>query len=63
MTQLPPVPKRLVRTFETLLDSPVAEITAISVVRSEQLSAGSSRTIPVSVKELAYGGKAEGVCK
>ncbi|MBW0482977.1 hypothetical protein O181_022692 [Austropuccinia psidii MF-1] len=53
--------QRLSRTFDTLLESPEAEITAIPVVRSEQCSTGSIGNIPFSVQELVYGGKAAGV--
>ncbi|MBW0498848.1 hypothetical protein O181_038563 [Austropuccinia psidii MF-1] len=53
--------QRLARKFDTLLESPEAEITAITVVRYEQLSTGSSGNIPVSVQELVYGSKAAGV--
>ncbi|MBW0486073.1 hypothetical protein O181_025788, partial [Austropuccinia psidii MF-1] len=37
-----------------------ADITAIPAVRSEKVSTGSSRDIPVLGQELVYGGKAEG---
>ncbi|MBW0591797.1 hypothetical protein O181_131512 [Austropuccinia psidii MF-1] len=48
--------KRLASTFDTLIKSPESDITAISV-RPESLPTGSSRDIPVSVQELAYGSK------
>ncbi|MBW0554538.1 hypothetical protein O181_094253 [Austropuccinia psidii MF-1] len=48
-------------TFQTIIDSPESEITAIPVVRYEQLPTSRSRNIPVSVQELAYGSKAAGV--
>ncbi|MBW0594011.1 hypothetical protein O181_133726, partial [Austropuccinia psidii MF-1] len=49
--------QRLARNFDTLIESPEADITAISVVRPESLSTGNNRDIPVSVQELAYGSK------
>ncbi|MBW0516550.1 hypothetical protein O181_056265 [Austropuccinia psidii MF-1] len=52
--------QRLVRNFKTLLESPEAEMTAIPVVRSEQLPTSRSRNISVSVQELVDGSKAEG---
>ncbi|MBW0577052.1 hypothetical protein O181_116767 [Austropuccinia psidii MF-1] len=48
--------QRLAITFETLIESPKADITAIAV-RPESLPTGSSRDIPVSVQELVYGSK------
>ncbi|MBW0565331.1 hypothetical protein O181_105046 [Austropuccinia psidii MF-1] len=53
--------QRLAKTFETLIDIPEAEITAIPVVRHESSPTGSNRDIPVSLQEQVYGGKAEGV--
>ncbi|MBW0585064.1 hypothetical protein O181_124779 [Austropuccinia psidii MF-1] len=53
--------QRLASTFETLIESPEADTAAISVVRPESLSTGNNRDIPVSVQELVYGGKEEGV--
>ncbi|MBW0588460.1 hypothetical protein O181_128175 [Austropuccinia psidii MF-1] len=50
--------QRLVNTFEILIESPEAAITAIAVVRPESLSTGNNSDIPVSVQELVYGGKA-----
>ncbi|MBW0570188.1 hypothetical protein O181_109903 [Austropuccinia psidii MF-1] len=50
--------QRLASTFDTLIESPEAYITAISFVRPESLSTGNNRDIPVSVQELVYGGKA-----
>ncbi|MBW0590946.1 hypothetical protein O181_130661 [Austropuccinia psidii MF-1] len=47
----------LASTFDTLIESPEAEITAIAVVRPESLSTGNNGDIPVSVQELAYGSK------
>ncbi|MBW0554011.1 hypothetical protein O181_093726 [Austropuccinia psidii MF-1] len=44
--------QRLARTFDTLIESPEAEITAIPVVRPESFPTGSNRDTPVSVKEL-----------
>ncbi|MBW0591526.1 hypothetical protein O181_131241, partial [Austropuccinia psidii MF-1] len=49
--------QRLARTFDTLIESPEAEITAIAVVRPESLSTGNNRDISVSVQELVYGSK------
>ncbi|MBW0516269.1 hypothetical protein O181_055984 [Austropuccinia psidii MF-1] len=53
--------QRLSSIFDTLIESPEADITAIPVVRPESFSTGSKRAIPVSVQELASGGKAAGV--
>ncbi|MBW0545007.1 hypothetical protein O181_084722 [Austropuccinia psidii MF-1] len=53
--------QRLASTFDTLIESPESDITAIAVVRAESLSTGNNRDIPVSVQELVSGGKAEGV--
>ncbi|MBW0544082.1 hypothetical protein O181_083797 [Austropuccinia psidii MF-1] len=53
--------QRLASTFEALIESPEADITAIPVVRPESFPTGSNRDIPVSVKELVYGGKVAGV--
>ncbi|MBW0591919.1 hypothetical protein O181_131634 [Austropuccinia psidii MF-1] len=47
----------LASTFDTLIESPEADITAISVVRTESLSTGNNRYIPVSVQDLVYGSK------
>ncbi|MBW0521337.1 hypothetical protein O181_061052 [Austropuccinia psidii MF-1] len=49
--------QRLSSTFDTLIESPEADITAIAVVRPESLSTGNNRDIPVSVQELVYGRK------
>ncbi|MBW0551478.1 hypothetical protein O181_091193 [Austropuccinia psidii MF-1] len=48
--------QRLASIFNTLIESPEADITAISA-RPESLPTGSSRDIPVSVQELVYGSK------
>ncbi|MBW0521841.1 hypothetical protein O181_061556 [Austropuccinia psidii MF-1] len=48
--------QRLAITFDNLIESPEANITAISV-RTESLSTGNNRDIPVSVQELVYGSK------
>ncbi|MBW0592704.1 hypothetical protein O181_132419 [Austropuccinia psidii MF-1] len=53
--------KILVRTFKTLIESPEADITSIPVVRSEQFPTSSSGDIPVSVQELVYNIRSEGV--
>ncbi|MBW0552153.1 hypothetical protein O181_091868 [Austropuccinia psidii MF-1] len=44
-------------TFDTLIESPEADITDISVLRPESLSTGNNRDIKVSVQELVYGSK------
>ncbi|MBW0566679.1 hypothetical protein O181_106394 [Austropuccinia psidii MF-1] len=49
--------QRLSNTFETLINSQEAEITAIGAVRPESLSTGNNRDIPVSLQELVYGSK------
>ncbi|MBW0579522.1 hypothetical protein O181_119237 [Austropuccinia psidii MF-1] len=49
--------QKLPSTFDTLIKSPEAEITAIAVVRPESLSTGNNRDIPVSVQKLVYGRK------
>ncbi|MBW0523935.1 hypothetical protein O181_063650 [Austropuccinia psidii MF-1] len=49
--------QRLSRTFDTLIESKEADITAIAVVRSESLSTGNNRDTPVLVQELFYGSK------
>ncbi|MBW0567416.1 hypothetical protein O181_107131 [Austropuccinia psidii MF-1] len=48
--------QRFSSTFDTLIESPEADITSISV-RPESLSTGNNSNIPVSVKELVYGSK------
>ncbi|MBW0530274.1 hypothetical protein O181_069989 [Austropuccinia psidii MF-1] len=53
--------QRLASTFDTLIESPEADITAIPVVRPESFPEGRNSNIPVSVQELVYGGKAAGV--
>ncbi|MBW0537909.1 hypothetical protein O181_077624 [Austropuccinia psidii MF-1] len=53
--------QRLASTFETLIESPEADITAIPFVRPESFPTGNNRNIPVSIQELVYGGKAAGV--
>ncbi|MBW0570017.1 hypothetical protein O181_109732 [Austropuccinia psidii MF-1] len=53
--------QKLARTFDTLIESPEAEINAIPVFRPESFPAGNNGDIPVSVQELVYGGKAAGV--
>ncbi|MBW0588396.1 hypothetical protein O181_128111 [Austropuccinia psidii MF-1] len=49
--------QRLVNTFDTVIESPEAQMNAISVVRPESLSTANNRDIPVSVQELVYGSK------
>ncbi|MBW0555539.1 hypothetical protein O181_095254 [Austropuccinia psidii MF-1] len=51
----------LVSTFDTLIESPEAETAAIPVVRPESFPKSNSRNISVSVEELVYGRKSEGV--
>ncbi|MBW0504384.1 hypothetical protein O181_044099 [Austropuccinia psidii MF-1] len=53
--------QRVARTFETLMESPEADITAVPVFRPELFPAGSNRNIPVSVQSLVYGSKAAGM--
>ncbi|MBW0533026.1 hypothetical protein O181_072741 [Austropuccinia psidii MF-1] len=53
--------QKLASTFEALIEIPEADIAAIPVVRPESFPAGSNRNLPVSVQELVYGGKAEGL--
>ncbi|MBW0509278.1 hypothetical protein O181_048993 [Austropuccinia psidii MF-1] len=53
--------QRLASTFDNLVESPEAEITAIPIFRPEAFPTGSNRDIPVSVQELVYGSKAAGV--
>ncbi|MBW0526607.1 hypothetical protein O181_066322 [Austropuccinia psidii MF-1] len=52
---------RLSSTFDTLIESPEAEITAITVFRPETFPTGSNRDIPVSIQELVCGCKSTGV--
>ncbi|MBW0594143.1 hypothetical protein O181_133858 [Austropuccinia psidii MF-1] len=49
--------QRLASTFDTLIETPEADIAAIAVLRPESLSTGNNRDIPVSVQELVYGSK------
>ncbi|MBW0575160.1 hypothetical protein O181_114875 [Austropuccinia psidii MF-1] len=53
--------QRLARTFDTLIKSIEANITAIRVARPEKFPTGNNRNIPVSVQELVYDGKEAGV--
>ncbi|MBW0568065.1 hypothetical protein O181_107780 [Austropuccinia psidii MF-1] len=53
--------QRLASMFETLIESPEAEITTDPVVRTEPFPTGNNRNIPVSVQELVYGRKEAGV--
>ncbi|MBW0586087.1 hypothetical protein O181_125802 [Austropuccinia psidii MF-1] len=53
--------QRLSSTFETLIESPEADITAIHVVRPESFPTGNNINIPVSIQEMVYGGKEAGV--
>ncbi|MBW0531727.1 hypothetical protein O181_071442 [Austropuccinia psidii MF-1] len=47
----------LAGTFDTLIESPEADINAIVFVRPESLQTGNNRDIPVSVQELVYRSK------
>ncbi|MBW0563527.1 hypothetical protein O181_103242 [Austropuccinia psidii MF-1] len=53
--------QRLASTFDTLIESPEADITTIPVVRPELFPTGSNRDIQVSVHELVYYSKEAGV--
>ncbi|MBW0552370.1 hypothetical protein O181_092085 [Austropuccinia psidii MF-1] len=53
--------QRLATTFDTLIESPEADITAIPVVQPEPFSTGNNRNITFSVQELVYGCKAAGM--
>ncbi|MBW0560889.1 hypothetical protein O181_100604 [Austropuccinia psidii MF-1] len=53
--------QRLASTFDTLIESPEAYITAIIDVRPEPFPTGNNRDIPPSVQELFYGRKTKGV--
>ncbi|MBW0579500.1 hypothetical protein O181_119215 [Austropuccinia psidii MF-1] len=53
--------QRLARTFDTLIESKEADMTAIPFVRPEPFQTGSNRNIPVSVQELVYDSKEAGV--
>ncbi|MBW0563035.1 hypothetical protein O181_102750 [Austropuccinia psidii MF-1] len=53
--------QRLACTFNTLIESPESDISAIPVVRPELFPIGNNRDIPISVEELVYGGKTEGI--
>ncbi|MBW0555880.1 hypothetical protein O181_095595 [Austropuccinia psidii MF-1] len=55
------ISQRLASTFDTLIESSEADITAILIVRPEPFPRGNNRDIPVSVQELVYGSKAAGV--
>ncbi|MBW0513462.1 hypothetical protein O181_053177 [Austropuccinia psidii MF-1] len=53
--------QRLSSTFDTLINSSEADITAITVFRPEPFPTGNNRDIQLSVKELVYGGKTAGM--
>ncbi|MBW0535655.1 hypothetical protein O181_075370 [Austropuccinia psidii MF-1] len=53
--------QRLYSTFDTLIESPEADITANPIFRPEPFPTGKNRDILVSVQELVYGSKAAGV--
>ncbi|MBW0571456.1 hypothetical protein O181_111171 [Austropuccinia psidii MF-1] len=53
--------QRLARTFDTLIESSKADITAIPVVRSEQFPTGSGGNIQLLVQALVCGRNAEAV--
>ncbi|MBW0568534.1 hypothetical protein O181_108249 [Austropuccinia psidii MF-1] len=55
------ISQRLDRSFDTLLEILGSEMTAILVVRYEKITGRRSIDIPVSVKEMVYGGKEAGV--
>ncbi|MBW0539523.1 hypothetical protein O181_079238 [Austropuccinia psidii MF-1] len=46
-------------TFDTLIKSPEADITAIPVVRTQSFPTGSNRDIPFSVQKLVYDSQPE----
>ncbi|MBW0549052.1 hypothetical protein O181_088767 [Austropuccinia psidii MF-1] len=46
------ISQRLASTFDTIIESPEADRTAIAVIRPESLSKGNNRDIPLSVQEL-----------
>ncbi|MBW0556299.1 hypothetical protein O181_096014 [Austropuccinia psidii MF-1] len=51
----------LASTFDTIIDSQEADITAIPITIPEPFPTCNNRDIPVSVQELVYGSKAAGV--
>ncbi|MBW0535759.1 hypothetical protein O181_075474 [Austropuccinia psidii MF-1] len=53
--------RRLASTFDTLIESPEADITAIPVFRTESFPTGNNRNVPISIQELVCGGRAAGV--
>ncbi|MBW0569220.1 hypothetical protein O181_108935 [Austropuccinia psidii MF-1] len=53
--------QKLARTFDSLIESAEADITAIPIVRPEPFLTGNNRDLPLSVQELVYGSKAAGV--
>ncbi|MBW0589066.1 hypothetical protein O181_128781 [Austropuccinia psidii MF-1] len=53
--------QRLASTFDTLIESPEADITAIAFVRPKSFPTGNNRNIPVPIQEVVYGGKAAGM--
>ncbi|MBW0486553.1 hypothetical protein O181_026268 [Austropuccinia psidii MF-1] len=53
--------QRLSSTFDTLIESPEADITGITAFRPKPFPTGNNRDIPVSVQELVYGSKETGV--
>ncbi|MBW0593990.1 hypothetical protein O181_133705 [Austropuccinia psidii MF-1] len=59
-SRTPTSSQRLTSTFETIIESPEADITPIPVVRPKSFPTGKNRNIPVLIKELVYGGKAAG---
>ncbi|MBW0509176.1 hypothetical protein O181_048891 [Austropuccinia psidii MF-1] len=48
-------------TFDTLIDSPEADTTAIPIIIPEPFLTGNNRNIPVSLQELVYDSKAAGL--
>ncbi|MBW0573235.1 hypothetical protein O181_112950 [Austropuccinia psidii MF-1] len=53
--------QRLESPFDTIIESPEADITAITVVRPEPFPTANNRDMPVSVQELVYDSKKTGV--
>ncbi|MBW0562556.1 hypothetical protein O181_102271 [Austropuccinia psidii MF-1] len=53
--------QRLATAFNTLIEIQESDISAIPVVRPELFPIGNNRDIPVSVEELVYGSKTEGM--
>ncbi|MBW0522248.1 hypothetical protein O181_061963 [Austropuccinia psidii MF-1] len=56
-----PSSQRLASSFDTLIESPEADIASIPTFRPEPFPTGNNRDIPVSVQEQVYGSHAAGV--